>query len=202
MREQGLGAGDWALGRTRLGTRHSGFEEQGLGTRGWGLEKERQLLAFIILGGILLAGCRAKPGAPAATAFPETNEVAGWSKSGETRTFTAENLYEYIDGAADKFVQAGLVTARTQDYRYQNKLEATADVYTMKTPEGARKVYDSESSPKSPRIALGDIAELSKSSLIFVVGSHYVKLVAYEESPDVGKALTALAQTMQRKLAP
>jgi len=150
-----------------------------------------------------LTGGGGKPAAQqTATPFPESNEAPGWVRSGETRMFTPENLYEYIDGGADKFIQAGLKTTKTQDYRYQNKLEATADIYTMNASESAKKMFASESSAEGQRVAVGDTAQLSKGSLLFVKGAHYVKLVAYQQPPEAGKALTELAQAIERKLAP
>ncbi len=89
----------------------------------------------------------APPPAPAAEAkkaksdpFPASGAVAGWQKTGETRTFAASNLYEYIDGDAEEYIAAGVVTTSTSDYKYQGKLEATVDVYTMGDAAGARKI--------------------------------------------------------------
>jgi hypothetical protein len=134
-----------------------------------------------------------------ATFFPEGNEVPGWSK-GETRTFEAERLWEYIDGDADRYIQAGVVRTLTTDYRYQNKIEAAADVYVMKAPEGARKIFDSESSVGSQPLQLGDSARVFPASLTFRKGPYFVRLVAYQEAPDIGKALTELARAIEQKL--
>jgi hypothetical protein len=136
------------------------------------------------------------------SALPESGEVPGWEKSSDTRTFTAENLYEYIDGAADKFVHAGLKQTQTADYRFQNKFDATVDIYTMRTPEGAQKMFETESSLEGQGVPVGDLAQLSKSSLIMVKGPHYVKVIAFEESPEVAGALTELGKAIASKLRP
>ena len=63
-------------------------------------------VAFRFAGLLLLAvGCSRKP----QSFFPE--QAAGCSQPGEVRTFTADTLYKYIDGDAEKYVQAGVKLA-------------------------------------------------------------------------------------------
>jgi hypothetical protein len=160
----------------------------------------RLQLALPILVGILVLACTPKPASQSARFFPEGNEVSGWSK-GETRTFEADRLWEYIDGDADRYIQAGVLRTLTTDYRYQNKIEAVADIYVMKAPEGARKIFDSESSVGSQPAQLGDSARLFPASLAFRKGPYFVRLVAYQEDPEMGKALTELARAIERRLS-
>jgi polyferredoxin len=132
--------------------------------------------------------------------FPGTNEVPGWSKTDETRTFEASRLWEYIDGDADRYVQAGVEKTLTTDYRYRDRVEATADVYVMKASEGARKIFDSESSVGSKPILIGEAGRLSRASLVFRKGPYFVRLVAYEEAPELPDALVALGRAIEKKL--
>ena len=48
----------------------------------------------------LTASCASEP-----SGFPE---VEGWTQTGEVRMYTADNLWEYIDGAAVLFVEYGV----------------------------------------------------------------------------------------------
>jgi formate hydrogenlyase subunit 6/NADH:ubiquinone oxidoreductase subunit I len=142
-----------------------------------------------------------RPAAQPASCFPESNEVAGWSKA-ETRTFAAEDLWQYIDGAADRYIQAGVVRTLATDYRYQNRVDAVADVYVMKTAEGARKVFESEPDMNSRSIPLGEAGRLYGASLTFRKGSYFVRLVAYQPEPRIGSALTELARGIGKRLNP
>lgn len=154
-------------------------------------------LALIVT--IMTAECRSKSGSRQDTIFPESNEAAGWTK-GETRTFEAGNLWEYIDGDAEKYVQAGVQRTLTSDYRYREKIEATADVYVMGSPDGARKIFDSESTAGSQPINLGDAARSAKGSITFRKGNYFVRIIAYHEAPEMGEALVALGRTIERRL--
>ena len=156
--------------------------------------------ALAILAVVMALGCSPKPDSKTPTLFPETNEVPGWSK-GETRTFEADKLWEYINGDAERYIQAGVVRTLATDYRYRERIEAVTDIYIMKTPEGAKKIFESESSLGSQRIQLGEDARLFPASLTFRKGPYFVRLVAYQEVPEVGKALTELARAIERRLS-
>jgi hypothetical protein len=145
-------------------------------------------------------GCQSRTSSVSTGPFPRTNEVSGWAMVGETRTFTADNLYEYIDGAADKFTQAGFEDAQTTDYRFQNTVDATADVYTMKTPEGAGRVFEEESSPDSQALKLGDRAQISEGTLLFTYGRFYVKVVAFGNPPGIAGGIETLGRAIEAKL--
>src|SRR5208283_838898 len=74
--------------------------------------------------------------------FPASGAVAGWEKTADTRVFAAKDLYQYIDGDAEQYIAAGVVTTSTADYKYKGQLEATTDVYTMGDSVGARKILE------------------------------------------------------------
>ena len=80
-----------------------------------------------------------------AEAFPASNDVAGWTKTSDVRTFEAADLWKYIDGEAEKYLKAGVQRASTADYKFQNKLEAVVDIYTMSSANGAAQILDRKS---------------------------------------------------------
>ncbi|MEK7408905.1 MAG: DUF6599 family protein [Acidobacteriota bacterium] len=135
------------------------------------------------------------------TRFPETGEVPGWSRLREMRTFEAADLWQYIDGDAERYIQAGVVRTLTADYRYQNRIDAVAVIHIMGAPEGARKIMESERAAGSQPVSLGDAGRLHGASLIFRKGTYLVRLVAYEDAPEIAKALLALGQAIEAKLS-
>ncbi len=169
-----------------------------LGAGDWGLGKRTLLL---IAASVLLA-CSPKGQRSSEAFFPDNNEAPGWVKSSETRTFAADELWKYIDGDAEKYVRAGVQKTLTSDYRYKEKIEVTADIHVMRTPEGAQKIFESEPALRSQPLALGDAGRISKGTLAFREGPYLVRLVAYQDAPEAGDALTALARAIEKRLAP
>ena len=133
-------------------------------------------------------------------AFPDSGAVAGWQKTGETRVFEAKNLYEYIDGGAEEYISAGVVTTSTADYKYQSGLEATVDVYTMGNAAGAQKIMDHGQTKDAKSVQLGDAGSALAQSVVFRKGPYLVRIVAYEATPDAPQALLALAHGIESKL--
>ena len=136
-----------------------------------------------------------------AAIFPESNQPQGWAKSGETRTFPADRLSEYIDGDAEKYIQAGVQQTLTADYRLAAKSDAVADVFIMKTADGATKVFKSQAATGSQPTKVGEAAgRLYPGSLTFCKGPYFVRIIAFENTPAVQKALVTLGKAIAARL--
>jgi hypothetical protein len=159
-------------------------------------------IGLIVAASIVAAGCSRKSEVKPVSFFPESNEVAGWTRAADTRTFEADNLWQYIDGDADRYVQAGVVRTLTADYRYQNTTDAVADVYVMKSAEGATKIFEGEPARDSQPVTIGEAARLYGGSLTFHKGPYFVRLVAYKSGAEIGNALRELARGIEKRLAP
>jgi hypothetical protein len=162
---------------------------------------EVRISALIFVLAVLLVGCRSKAPSGPVDFFSDSIAAPGWVKSGTTRTFQPGNLWEYIDGDADKYIQAGVVKTLTSDYKFNRKTDATVDVYVMGSSSGARKIYDSESAEGSQPLTLGDASRYAKGSLTFRQGPYFVRLVAYEDSPEIALAMEALAFAVSTQLS-
>ena len=146
------------------------------------------------------AGCR-KGDASSASFFPNSSEAPGWSQPAEIRTFSPDHLSDYIDGDAEKYLKAGVKSTSTADYKFKEQTEVVVDVYTMSSPQGAKTIFDSEPAMDSQNPTLGDAARLFSQSLIFRKGPYLVRMVAYQESPQIAPAMLALGHAMETKLA-
>jgi hypothetical protein len=145
------------------------------------------------------AGCNRKT-PPKSGQFPASGEVSGWTRTGETRTFDAANLWRYIDGDAERYLKAGVQSVSTVDYKYQNKADAVADIYTMTSGEGASKILESEPARNAKPVPLGDGARLYGQSLIFRKGRYLARIVAYDESPEVQQGILELGCGVAERL--
>jgi hypothetical protein len=148
------------------------------------------LLTVTVLMGV---GCRKNN-------FPASGVVTGWEKGDKTQTFDAANLWQYIDGGADQYVNAGVVTTSTSDYKFQGSLEAVVDIYTMKTAAGAKTIFDADPPVGSKSVQLGDAARLFERSVVFRHGPYLVRITAYEAAPGEADALLALAHGVESRL--
>jgi hypothetical protein len=153
-------------------------------------------VAVCILAAAAPSGCKKAQ----VDAFPASGAVAGWDKTSDTRVFAPKDLYQYIDGGADQYISAGVVSTSTSDYKYQGQLEATVDVYAMGDAAGARKILETGLAKDAKTVQLGDAGVAYAQSVIFRKGPYLVRIVAYESTPGTPQALLALAHGVEAKL--
>ena len=166
----------------------------------FGRVKARELLLVMIgIALLLYTSCKRQSGTERSF-FPASNEVAGWATNGDIRTFEAADLWKYIDGEAERYLKAGVQRVSTTDYKFQNKVDATVDIYTMGNAEGAETIFRSEPAVDVKPIQLGDGARLSSQSLVFRKGAYLVRIVAFEESAETQQALLQLGRGIELRL--
>ncbi|UCC83789.1 MAG: hypothetical protein JSW46_02320 [Gemmatimonadota bacterium] len=133
--------------------------------------------------------------------FPE---VEGWTQSGEVRIYTADNLWEYIDGAAVLFVEYGVRTCMTADMSAP-AASVTIDLYEMGSPLRAVGVFKRESAAGGEDLSGATVAALSPPyQALMVKGSTYVKVNAYEgelTEPEGRRLLQGLAASLPGETA-
>jgi hypothetical protein len=154
------------------------------------------VIAICVLSASFLSGCKGGKADP----FPASGAIAGWDKTSETRVFAAKDLWQYIDGDAEQYVSAGVVSTSTSDYKYQGQLEAVVDVYTMRDAAGATKILSAGQTSEAKSIQLGDAGIQYAQSITFRKGPYLVRIVAYESTPGAPQALLALAHGVEAKL--
>jgi hypothetical protein len=142
------------------------------------------------------AGCKKKAVDP----LPPSGVVTGWEKSSDTRIYEAKDLWQYIDGDAEQYIAAGVVSTSTSDYKYQNQLDAVVDIYTMGDSAGARKILETGDSSGAKSVQVGDAGVAYEQSVIFRKGPYLVRIVAYDALPGTQQALLALAHGVEARL--
>jgi len=108
--------------------------------------------------------------------FPDIDD---WTLAGEVLTYEADNLWEYINGAAELFVQYDVQTCRTADLA-SGDLVVTVDLYDMGSPLNAFGVFKQEN-PAAPPLTRAVMAAVSPPyQAIMLKGATYVKVNAIE----------------------
>jgi hypothetical protein len=109
--------------------------------------------------------------------------------------YSPDNLYEYMDGAADIFVLYGVKTMLHLDAKVR-MADVTVDIFDMGSPNAAFGMYAAERSPDYDFIAVGAEGYRNKGILNFVQGRQYIKLAGFGDGVDAvleawAKALSA-----------
>ncbi len=127
--------------------------------------------------------------------LPGERSAAGWKRSKPPQVFTADNLWEFIDGAADVFVAYGfqeLVSVTCVDA--QLGAEATIEIYRMADPLNAFGMYAQERNARATFLPVGAEGYEAPNILNLWNGPYYVKLRATPANARVAASLRTLAK--------
>jgi len=130
--------------------------------------------------------------------------VEGWTQAGEVKIYDADNLWEYIDGAAELFVEYDVQSCRTADLS-SGDLTVTVDLYDMGTPLNAFGVFKREHPGKGTPLPGATEAVVSPpyQALLLKDGT-YVKVNTVDgelSEPTGWKLLEAMARALPGQTA-
>jgi len=172
----------------------------------------------LLLAGLCLISCarnesspgsnkRAAPPPPAdvspqpAALLPARGEVSGWAMSQKARSFGPDNLWQFIDGAAERYLAYGFEEVVASEYlQEETGCRMQIDIYRMKNPLNAYGIYTQERSPDYQFLKVGNEGYSTGNTLNFWAGSYYVKITAFEQKNAVFREMARLAGAMAAKV--
>jgi hypothetical protein len=117
-----------------------------------------------------------RPAVAAAPARLVPPEAPGFRLKEAPGTYGPDNLYEFINGAADSFLAFDFQELTALTYVHTSKAEVSVEVYRHRDAERAFGVYAMERSASSTALPLGIEGHGGRDHLLFVVGPYYLKL--------------------------
>jgi len=141
------------------------------------------------------AGC-SSPGGDQVLA-PERGQ---WHRTGPVASYTADNLHEYIDGAAPFVVSFGFKLLKTATYRRGAETETTVDIYDMGSGDNAFALFRSNSNVEAGPLEVGAEGAGADARIEFWQGPCYVVV----SNPTAGEKdeVLALARDLAQALPP
>jgi hypothetical protein len=116
--------------------------------------------------------------------------------------YTAENLHEYIDGAAELYQRYDLNEMMTATYVScaDSSLTFTIDLYNLASPLCAFGVYSFYRQPDNRFAAIGGQAVVSSMNVRFWQAEYYVNIVSGAIDPRMAPKLLEAAQALSSRL--
>ncbi len=125
--------------------------------------------------------------------------IKPFTPESETEIYDPENLFEYINGAADNFLSYGFQQLTVRDFSFEN-VQFSVELYNMGTPLNAFGIYKSEKPQDAPGLKIGAESVISPPyQALLVKGNFYVKINAYEGELNASngpKILKAVAEAI------
>ncbi len=128
------------------------------------------------------------------------NTVCLWHAEGGTQSYTPDDLYTYIDGAAEVYRSFNVRNVYTRKYVAQGQPYFVLDVFEMDTSADAFGVFRHEMR-MGENVGVGYESEYLGGNLAFWKGRYYVEITAYDETPELKKAVLSLARTISEGIS-
>ncbi|HDP94072.1 MAG TPA: hypothetical protein ENN40_01795 [Candidatus Aminicenantes bacterium] len=136
-------------------------------------------------------------GAGGAELFPT---IAGLTNPVKPAEYTADNLFEYINGAADVFIGYDFEQLFSMTYSGTDGQTIAADIYRHADPACGFGIYSQEKPRKGDFLAVGTEGYYETGILNFFQGRFYVKISAFDLGEREQKILTSLARGIAERI--
>jgi hypothetical protein len=119
-------------------------------------------------------------------------ELFGFKKVSNYPVYTVDNLWDFIDGAADAYLSLGFENVHIAEYK-KGKNVIKLEVYKHKDDIQTFGIYSSERSSSFNFMKIGAQGYKIDGSLNFFKGNYYVKIRTYSKSEKIIQSLETLA---------
>jgi hypothetical protein len=124
-----------------------------------------------------------------AFSFPE---LKGYKITTTYPVYTPDNLWDYIDGAADTYVAFGFIDLHIAEYT-NGKNIIKVEIYKHKDNIQAFGIYSTERFPSYKFIDIGVQGYNTEGQTFFLKGNYYVKVMTNSKSTKTLKSVEPLA---------
>ncbi len=121
--------------------------------------------------------------------FPE---LSGFKKVSNYPVFKPENLWDFINGAADAYLALGFVDLNVVEYK-KGKNVIKLEVYKHSDNTMAFGIYASERSPAFRFMNLGAQGYIAGGAINFFKGDSYIKIRTYSKNEKILQSAESLA---------
>lgn len=106
--------------------------------------------------------------------------------------YVRDNLWDFIDGAADTYLSYGFIDVHVAEYK-KGKQVIKAEIYRHTDNTMAFGIYSSERSPSFHFVNIGTQGYIEDGVVNFFKGNYYVKIRTYSDKASVLHATETLA---------
>jgi hypothetical protein len=132
--------------------------------------------------------------------LPGRAELGTWEPAAEPQVFKGEDLFVYIDGGADIYLEYGFIQVLVQDYRNAAGHGMSLEIFQMTSEESAFGIYTFKTAPGGKEIALGDGCRLVDYYLNLMKGNLVVTITGLDQDTVREEKLLFLARAVERRI--
>jgi hypothetical protein len=122
-----------------------------------------------------------------------------WKLADKSQTYNPENLYDFINGAADNFLSYDFQELQVFTYEQAEKY-INLEIYIHKGLPQAFGIYSSEKPGDGKFENIGVQGYVGQDMCNFYTGNYYVKISTHESNPEIPEILRKMAKDLAQRL--
>ncbi|MFO7554278.1 MAG: DUF6599 family protein [Desulfobacterales bacterium] len=160
---------------------------------------KRLLILLLVFAGTCISSAA---GSNVESIFDSVLPVPGWKPEGKPYRYIPQNLFEYIDGAADFFIAYGFVGLTGANYSpVSGESDAvTIDIYDMGNKLNAFGVFQSRRDSQAPSLNIAAASVGTDDYIAFVKDRFYVEIQGYITTKKENGVLKNMASRVAEHL--
>ena len=128
--------------------------------------------------------------------LPASGSIGGWERDGEHLIYYADELWEYINGAAEGFLAYDIKAVVAQDYSGGSGSGLKVEIYDHQTPIMGYGIYSQHRDPSLRFLEVVAEGFGDEYSIQFWKGRYYVKINVYDASDEMNAAMSRFADAV------
>jgi len=133
--------------------------------------------------------------AAAATIAPPHAFKGGWQAQGETRLYPADRLYEYMDGAAELFLEMGCNALQVQIYEQEGQ-EISLELFEMRDVAAATGIFLWQPGACDTLGLLTVPCKINPYQVIFYKDRYFVRIANFSGAEPLLNAMLELSRAI------
>jgi hypothetical protein len=125
--------------------------------------------------------------------LPASGSIEGWERDGEHLIYYADELWEYINGAAEGFLAYDVEAVVAQDYVSAAGWGLKLEIYDHQTPLMGFGIYSQHRDPELKFIDIGAEGFGDEYSIQCWKGRYYIKINVFETGEELSRAMRRFA---------
>ena len=126
-------------------------------------------------------------------------ELKGFKKTTSYPVFLPENLWDFINGAAETYLAYGFIDLHVAEYK-KGKNQIKLEIYRHSDNTMAFGIYSTERSPTFRFLNIGSQGYSTDGAINFFKGNYYVKIRTYSKNENTLKSAESLAMKVANML--
>lgn len=124
----------------------------------------------------------------------------GWHAQLPDAFYHRTNLYEFIDGAAEVYLNYGFRSLFHRTYQRADQPDILLDIYDMGSGENSYGLFLQQAQNPDSLPRFGQGSQYVRGYLIFWKGPYFISILAFRETAQSKKCITNLAAFIDRQI--